>query len=193
MTVKDTAQKPAAGKIACIILAAGKGTRMKSSLPKPLHEIAGRPMVGHVIAAAEGLNPEKIVVVISPDTPQLAEAVKPHAAALQHSANGTGGAALAAREQLAGFDGDVLIVFGDTPLITTATLQRMVDIRRQFPAVGLVYSGMRPPEPGKYGRMVMDDDGTLKKIVEFKDASDAEKEIALCNGGIVCADGANIT
>lgn len=179
-------------KIACIILAAGKGTRMKSALPKPLLPVAGLPMVQHVIAAAEGLSPERIVVVIGDDMQDMAEAVRPHQTAIQSAANGTGGAALAAREALAGFDGDVLVVFGDSPLITTASLERMVDIRRQFPAVGLVFSGMRPADPARYGRMVMDDDGTLKKIVEFKDASAAEKDIKLCNGGIVAADGAKI-
>lgn len=179
-------------KIACIILAAGKGTRMKSALPKPLLPVAGLPMVQHVIAAAEGLSPERIVVVIGDDMHSMADAVRPHQTAIQSAANGTGGAALAAREALAGFDGDVLVVFGDSPLITTASLERMVDIRRQFPAVGLVFSGMRPADPARYGRMVMDDDGTLKKIVEFKDASAAEKDIKLCNGGIVAADGAKI-
>jgi len=179
-------------KIACIILAAGRGTRMKSALAKPLHPLAGRAMVQHVLAAAEGLEPEKIVVVIGPDMQDMAEAVKPHTTAIQSVANGTGGAALAARDALKDFDGDILIVFGDTPLVTTATLQRMVDIRRQFPAIGLTFSGMTPADAGRYGRMVLDDDGTLKKIVEFKDATPAEKAITLCNGGIVAADGAKL-
>src|SRR5690606_28821668 len=100
-------------KLACIILAAGKGTRMKSALPKPLHPLSGRAMVQHVIAAAEGLNPDKIVVVIGNDMPDMVDAVKPHATAVQTVANGTGGAALAAKDALAGFDGDILIVFGD--------------------------------------------------------------------------------
>lgn len=179
-------------KIACIILAAGKGTRMKSALPKPLHPVAGVPMVKHVIAAAEGLNPDRIVVVIGEGMDDMAAAVQPHQTAVQAVANGTGGAALAARGALDGFDGDVLIVFGDSPLITTASLQRMIDIRRQMPAVGLTFSGMRPADPARYGRMVMDDDGTLKKIVEFKDATAEEKAITLCNGGIVAADGAKL-
>lgn len=179
-------------KIACIILAAGKGTRMKSALPKPLHPVAGAPMVQHVIAAAEGLNPDRIVVVIGPDMPEMAEAVRPHQTAVQATQNGTGGAALAAAGALKDFDGDVLVVFGDSPLITTASLQRMIDIRRQFPAVGLTFSGMRPKDAGRYGRMVLDDDGTLKKIVEFKDASAEEKAITLCNGGIVAADGTKL-
>jgi len=179
-------------KIACIILAAGKGTRMKSALPKPLHPVAGAPMVQHVIAAAEGLNPDRIVVVVGPDMPEMAEAVRPHQTAVQATQNGTGGAALAAAGALKDFDGDVLVVFGDSPLITTASLQRMIDIRRQFPAVGLTFSGMRPKDAGRYGRMVLDDDGTLKKIVEFKDASAEEKAITLCNGGIVAADGTKL-
>lgn len=176
-------------KLACIILAAGKGTRMKSALPKPLHEIAGRSMVGHVVAACETLQPDKIVVVIGPDMAQVADAVKPHATAVQQVANGTGGAALAAKEHFKNFDGDILIVFSDTPLVSADTMRRMVELRRQMPAIGLTYSGFRPADPAKYGRMVMDDDGSLKRIIEWKDASEDERRITLCNGGIVCADG----
>ncbi|MBI3441061.1 MAG: bifunctional UDP-N-acetylglucosamine diphosphorylase/glucosamine-1-phosphate N-acetyltransferase GlmU [Proteobacteria bacterium] len=179
-------------KLGCIILAAGKGNRMRSAVPKPLHKVAGRSMIGHVIAAAEALNPDKIVVVIGNDMEQMAEAVKPHPTAIQPIANGTGGAALAAKDQFKNFDGDILILFGDTPLVTTATLQKMVDIRRQFPSIGLTFSGMQVTVPNTYGRMIMDDDGTLKKIVEFKDASTQEKNITLCNGGLVCADGAQL-
>ncbi|MEZ0224227.1 MAG: bifunctional UDP-N-acetylglucosamine diphosphorylase/glucosamine-1-phosphate N-acetyltransferase GlmU [Alphaproteobacteria bacterium] len=181
-----------AKKLACIILAAGKGTRMKSALPKPLHAIAGRAMVSHVVATCEALNPDKIVIVIGPDMQAVADAVKPHATAIQQVANGTGGAALAAKEHFKGFDGDILIVFSDTPLVTSETMQRMVELRRQIPAIGLTYSGFRPADPAKYGRMMMDDDGTLKKIIEFKDANAEEKKIGLCNGGIVCADGAKL-
>ncbi|MEZ0259514.1 MAG: bifunctional UDP-N-acetylglucosamine diphosphorylase/glucosamine-1-phosphate N-acetyltransferase GlmU [Alphaproteobacteria bacterium] len=179
-------------KLACIILAAGKGTRMKSALPKPLHEIAGRAMVSHVVASCEALNPDKIVIVIGPDMQQVADAVKPHATAIQHVANGTGGAALAAKEHFKNFDGDILVVFSDTPLVTSETMQRMVDLRRQIPAIGLTYSGFRPADPAKYGRMVIDEDGTLKKIIEWKDATEEQRKITLCNGGIVCGDGAKL-
>ncbi|HYD17162.1 MAG TPA: NTP transferase domain-containing protein, partial [Patescibacteria group bacterium] len=134
-------------KLACIILAAGKGTRMKSALPKPLHEIAGRSMVGHVIATCEALNPEKIVVVIGADMLQMADAVKPHATAIQAVANGTGGAARAARDHFKNFDGDILVVFSDTPLVTAETMQRLVEARRQLPAIGLTYSAFRPADP----------------------------------------------
>ena len=179
-------------KLACIILAAGKGTRMKSALPKPLHKTAGRAMVSHVVSSCETLNPEKIVVVIGPGMESVAEAVKPHATAIQETANGTGGAALAAKEHFKNFDGDILVVFSDTPLVTAETMQRMVETRRQLPAVGLAFSAFRPADPARYGRMVMDDDGTLKRIVEFKDANPEERKINLCNGGIVCADGAKL-
>lgn len=176
-------------KLACIILAAGKGTRMKSALPKPLHPVAGLPMVNHVLASAESLSPEKIVVVIGNDMSEMAEAVKPHTTVIQKTPNGTGGAALAAKEALGRFDGDILILFADMPLMTTDTMQRMIDLRRQLPSIGIVFSAMQPENPGSYGRMVMGDDGTLDRIVEFKDATPEQKKITLCNGGVVCADG----
>lgn len=179
-------------KLACIILAAGKGTRMKSALPKPLHKIAGRAMAGHVVASCEALNPDRIVVVVGPGMEQVAEAVKPHATAVQQSPNGTGGAALAAKDHFRDFDGDILVVFSDTPLVTADSMKRMVELRRQLPAIGLVYSGFRPADRARYGRMVMDGDGTLMKIVEFKDASAEERKIGLCNGGVLCADGARL-
>lgn len=179
-------------KIACIILAAGKGTRMKSALPKPLHPLAGLPMVSHVIRTAEAIEPEKIVVVIGPDMQEMAEAVKPHATAIQQTVNGTGGAALAAKEHFKNFDGDILVIFGDMPLMKPETLERMVDIRGQLPSIGLAFSGFRPENPSMYGRMVKDEDGTLKKIVEYKDATEAERKIGLCNGGVICADGAKL-
>lgn len=178
--------------LACIILAAGKGQRMQSALPKPLHEVAGRSMLAHVIAAAESLSPEKIIVVTGPDMPEVAEAAAPHRTAIQQVQNGTGGAALAARDSLAGFGGDILVLFGDAPLVTSETLKRLLDARRQLPAVGVVYAAFNTPDPKRYGRMVMADDGSLAKIVEYKDASDGERAITLCNGGIICADGAKL-
>ncbi|MFH1158639.1 MAG: bifunctional UDP-N-acetylglucosamine diphosphorylase/glucosamine-1-phosphate N-acetyltransferase GlmU [Pseudomonadota bacterium] len=180
------------GKLGCIILAAGGGTRMKSALPKPLHKIAGRPMIGHVLAAAEALNPDKIVVVIGSGMEQMAEAVRPHPIAVQQFINGTGAAALAAKDHFNAFDGDILIILGDVPLVTPEALKRMVEIRRRFPAIGLTFSGVRHENPAMFGRMVLDGDRTLEKIVEFRDASDAEKEINLCWSGVICADGAKL-
>lgn len=178
--------------LACIILAAGKGQRMQSATPKPLHPVAGRSMLAHVIAAAESLSPEKIVVVTGPDMPQVAEAAAPHRTAIQQVQNGTGGAALAAHDSLKGFGGDILVLFGDAPLVTADTLKRLVDARRQLPAVGVVYAAFHTPDPKRYGRMVMADDASLAKIVEYKDATEAERAITLCNGGIICADGAKL-
>jgi len=175
-------------KLGCIILAAGKGSRMKTDIPKPLHKVAGLSMVGHVIKNVELMKPEKVVVVIGHDMEDMAKEVHPHTCVIQEIANGTGGAVLAARKHFKNFDGDILILYGDTPLVTPATMQKMVDTVRKFPAIGLTYAGMYPADPGKYGRMIKNEDGILERIVEFKDATDKEKEITLCNGGIVCAD-----
>lgn len=177
-------------KLACIILAAGKGTRMKSDLPKPLHPIAGKPMVQHVLDSCKALNPEKIVTVISPDTPALEHALSTDSlTAIQPVANGTGGAALAARKHLDGFDGDILVIFGDTPLVQTETLETMITTRHAAPDAGLVFSAFETQTPTGYGRMILNEDGTLDQIVEEKDANDEQRKITLCNGGIVCADG----
>lgn len=181
-----------AKKIGCIILAAGSGARMKSALPKPLHKVAGLPMIKHVIHVAETLNPEKIVVVVGPGMETLAEAARPHVHAIQVRADGTGGAARAAASHFQGFDGDILILFSDTPLVTAGTMQKMVDARCQLPGIGIVFSGMRVTAPNTYGRMLVGQDGYLERIVEFKDATEAEKSIDLCNGGIVCAEGASL-
>ena len=176
-------------KLGCIILAAGVGTRMKSAVPKPLHKIAGRPMIKHVIAAAEALNPDKIVVVVGPDMEQITEAVKPHSTVIQKIANGTGAAPLAAKDHFKDFNGDILVILGDVPLATPEALKRMFEVSRRFPIIGMTFSGVRHEKPAMFGRMVLNRDGTLEKIVEFKDASDKEKEINLCWSGVICADG----
>lgn len=175
-------------KLGCIILAAGQGSRMNSKIAKPLHKVANLSMVSHVIKNAEALDPEKIVVVIGNDMEDMKAEVAPHATVIQEVANGTGGAVLAAKEYFKGFDGDILILYGDSPLVSTCTMQKMIDTIRKFPAIGLTFSGMRPENPGRYGRMIKNSDGTLDRIVEFKDATEKEREITLCNGGIVCAD-----
>jgi bifunctional UDP-N-acetylglucosamine pyrophosphorylase/glucosamine-1-phosphate N-acetyltransferase len=188
----DSKENKMAKKLGCIILAAGKGTRMKSALPKPLHNVAGRSMVAHVIAAAEALNPDKIVVVIGSDMPEMAAAVQPHTTVIQATPNGTGGAALTAREHFKDFDGDILVLFSDVPLVTVETLQKMLGALHATPDAGVCYAGIEVTAPNTYGRMVLNADGTLQKIVEFKDASDAQKKITLCWGGMVCADGSKI-
>ncbi len=179
-------------KLACIILAAGKGSRMKSDLPKPLHAVAGQPMVQHVIDAANALNPEKLVVVVGKDMDALAQAVQPHDVAVQDVPNGTGGAVKPTRQYLDGFDGDVVILFGDSPLITPESIEKLVKARRAHPDTGLVFSAMLPDDPGMYGRMVVEKDDILDRIVEYKDCTEEQRKITLCNGGIMCADGRHL-
>ena len=117
--------------LACIVLAAGKGTRMKSGRPKVLHEVAGRSMLGHVLDSLEVLEPARIVVVVGPDMESLAEAARPHSCVVQEQQLGTGHAVLAARGALeaGGASDSLLVVFGDTPLITAGTLKRLVAAR----------------------------------------------------------------
>ena len=173
--------------IALIILAAGKGTRMESDLPKVLHKIAGAPMLAHVIKAGNSLEPEKVVVVAGHGAELVTKAAQdydPEATiVLQEEQLGTGHAAMQAREALAGFEGDAIVMFGDTPFISQDTLERMAEARAKHDVVVL---GFNAADPAKYGRLVTEGD-TLLRIVEFKDASDEERAITLCNSGVLCA------
>ena len=119
----------AENSIYAVVLAAGQGTRMKSALPKVLHKIAGRPMVSHLLATVDSLHAEKAVVVVGPNMEQVAEAVAPHAVAVQHKQQGTGDAVKAAREALKGALGSVLVLYGDTPLVRKETLEAMIKER----------------------------------------------------------------
>lgn len=175
---------------AAIILAAGMGTRMKSALPKVLHPVANRPMISHILAALETLSPERTVVVVSPGMAQVAETVAPAETAVQTEALGTGHAVIAARDAMAGFDGDVLVLFGDTPLLTPETMHKMVEARRAADNPAVVVLGFRPDDAAEYGRLVTRPDGGLQAIVEHRDASAEQREIGLCNAGIMAIDGA---
>jgi len=174
--------------LACIILAAGKGTRMNSDLPKVLHLLAGQPMVRHVLGAATALGPDRIVVVIGPEMEAVARTVAPHPTVVQQRQQGTADAVRAALPLLEGFHGDVLVLYGDTPLVrpeTLGTLRAGLD-RPDRPAV--VVMGMRPADPARYGRLLMDGD-RLDRIVEYADATDEQRAVALCNAGIMALDG----
>lgn len=166
-----------------IILAAGLGTRMKSALPKAAHPIGGRPMLAHLIAAA-GARFDRIVVVVGPGMEALEAIAAPHPTVVQTDRLGTAHAARAA-EALFG-DGDVAILYADNPLITPATLSRLREARG---TADLVLLAMRPADPGRYGRVVVED-GQVRRIVEWADATDAERAIGLCNAGVICADAA---
>ncbi len=192
-----SAQSPAripAHPIAVVILAAGKGTRMKSDLHKVLHPIAGRPMLLHLVASAAALHPAKTVVVTGAGREQVEKAVAPLgiATALQAEQLGTGHAVAQAREALAGFDGDVLILYGDVPLVTAATMQRMIDRLEGDDTPAVVVLGFRPAEPGAYGRVIADAAGRMDRIVEYKDASEAERAVTLCNSGLMAVRSADL-
>ncbi|WP_448191397.1 bifunctional UDP-N-acetylglucosamine diphosphorylase/glucosamine-1-phosphate N-acetyltransferase GlmU [Azospirillum sp. sgz301742] len=178
--------------LACVILAAGKGTRMKSDLPKVLHRVAGRSMIGHVLAAVGALDPDRVVVVVGPGMEDVAAAVAPAPTAVQESQLGTADAVRAAFGLLEGFSGDVLVLYGDTPLVTPATLRAMVDARAQASDPAVVVLGMRPDDPGAYGRLILDAAGGLEKIVEYLDASAEERAVTLCNAGLMAFDGARM-
>ena len=173
--------------IAAIILAAGKGTRMKSDLHKVLHPIAGRPMLLHLAAAVAALGAERTVVVTGAGREQVEAAVAPLgiATALQAEQLGTAHAVAQAEAALAGFVGDVLILYGDVPLVTTATMRRMIDRLHDGDAPAAVVLGFRPADPGAYGRVIADAAGRIERMVEYKDASDAERAVTLCNSGLM--------
>ena len=177
--------------VAVVILAAGSGTRMNSDRHKVLHPIAGRPMLLHLLAAVEALDPARVVVVVGARREQVAAAVAGRAQiAVQAEQRGTAHAVLAAREALAGFDGDVLVLFGDAPLVETATMRRLLAALDD--ATGVAVLGFRPAEPGAYGRIVADADGRIAKMVEARDASPAERAVDLCNSGVLAARSAEL-
>ncbi|HIP78469.1 MAG TPA: bifunctional UDP-N-acetylglucosamine diphosphorylase/glucosamine-1-phosphate N-acetyltransferase GlmU [Kiloniellaceae bacterium] len=182
-----------ARKLAVVILAAGKGSRMKSDLPKVLHPVAGKAMLWHVQASVATLSPEETVVVIAPGMADVEAAAAPSRCAVQQQALGTGHAVAAAREALEPLLGlvetDVLVVFGDTPLLTPATLQRMVAARAEPAAPDIVGLAFRPQDPAQYGRVILDDEQKIEKIVEYADADSAQRQIGLCNAGIVIGSG----
>lgn len=166
--------------LAIVILAAGKGTRMKSAKPKVMHEIAGRPMIGWLIETAMELNPEKIIVVTAPGMDDVARAAAPHQVAIQTMQRGTGDAVKPALPFLKDFNGKVLILLGDEPFLDRAILEEMIKWN------GLSVMAVRPLSAKGLGRMIVHEDGTLDRIVEEKDATEEQKEIRLCNAGNFC-------
>ncbi len=177
---------------AAIVLAAGMGTRMKSRIPKVLHPLAGRPMIAHLLATVEALAPARVVVVVAPGMDEVTRAVAPVPTAVQREQLGTAHAALAAREALAGFDGNALVLFADNPLIAADPMRAMLAELRAAPGTAIVVLGMRPEDPAEYGRLIVGTDGALERIVEFRDAGADERAVGLCNSGVVAIDGARL-
>ena len=173
--------------LAAIVLAAGKGTRMKSDRHKVLHPIAGRPMLLHLIASVAELGPERTVVVTGAGRDQVEAAVAAHgiATAFQAEQLGTGHAVAQAENALAGFVGDVLILYGDVPLVTATTMRRMLDRLHADDAPATVVLGFRPRDPGAYGRVIADAAGRIDRMVEYKDANAEERAETLCNSGLM--------
>jgi bifunctional UDP-N-acetylglucosamine pyrophosphorylase/glucosamine-1-phosphate N-acetyltransferase len=179
----------ATGNLAAIILAAGQGTRMKSKLPKVLHRIAGRSMIGHVLDRLAPLQVERIAVVIAPGMDDVARDVAPHVTAEQTQPLGTGHAVRAAEQAMAGVKaGTILVLYGDTPFVSTATLTRLLERRQASDNPAVVVLGMRPKEPTGYGRLVIEAGDYLGRIVEQKDATTEERAIGLCNSGVMAID-----
>jgi bifunctional UDP-N-acetylglucosamine pyrophosphorylase / glucosamine-1-phosphate N-acetyltransferase len=175
--------------IAAIILAAGKGTRMKSDLHKVLHPIAGRPMLLHLMASVDALSPAKKVVVVGSGKDQLEAALKGTAElAVQEPQFGTGHAVQQAEGALAGFGGDVLILYGDVPFVPTATMQGMIDRLNGADAPAVVVLAFEPEDPTGYGRVIVEGakgHERIVKMVEQKDATEMEKAVKLSNSGLM--------
>ncbi|MDP6604102.1 MAG: bifunctional UDP-N-acetylglucosamine diphosphorylase/glucosamine-1-phosphate N-acetyltransferase GlmU [Rhodospirillales bacterium] len=174
---------------AVIVLAAGAGTRMRSDVPKVLHPIAGRPMIAYVMETLTALAPERIVVVVGPGMEAVAQAVAPHACVVQKRPLGTGHAVMAAERALRGFTGDVVVVYGADPLISPASLRKLIRRRRAAGDPACVVLGFHADDPGSYGRLVVGAGGMLDAIVEAREASSAQRAIRLCNAGAFAADG----
>jgi bifunctional UDP-N-acetylglucosamine pyrophosphorylase/glucosamine-1-phosphate N-acetyltransferase len=169
-----------------IVLAAGLGTRMKSSVPKTLHRLAGRPMLRHLLASCETVF-DRIVVVLGPDMDAVRKAAEPHPCVVQEERLGTAHAALQAVEHFG--TGPVAVLYADNPLIRPATLRRLLDSHAPFQLSLLAF---RPADPARYGRVITGTDGLVSRIVEYADASPAERMAGLCNAGVLCGGSAEM-
>ena len=174
---------------AAIILGAGKGTRMKSDLPKVMMPVCGKPMIKHIIETLEDMGISKIVTVISPEGDLVKKTVAPYPTCVQDKQLGTGHAVNCAREALKGFDGAVMVIFGDTPLITVQTFERAVHKINE--GYSVVVYGTHLADPARYGRLKMHGNELLG-IVEYKDATEEERAINFCNSGFMTFNGKDL-
>jgi len=175
--------------IAAIVLAAGKGTRMRSAAHKVLHPIAGRPMIEHLLASLSELAPAKTVVVVGDLREQLEAALAGRAEfAVQEPQLGTGHAVQQAQGALAGFEGDVLVLYGDVPFVRAETMRAMVERLYVDDAPEVVVLGFEPDDPLQYGRVITDGD-KIAWMIEHKDADESQRACRLCNSGLLAARG----
>lgn len=174
--------------VSLIILAAGMGSRMNSDLPKVLHQIGAAPMLHHAMAAGRSLDPSRIVVVAGFEAAQVRAAAlsfdEAAEAVVQDPQLGTAHAVAQAAALLADAEGDAIVLYGDTPFVRPETLAAMQAARSRHAVVVL---GFQPRDPARYGRLIVNGD-QLDRIVEYKDATEVERAIPLCNSGVVCAD-----
>jgi bifunctional UDP-N-acetylglucosamine pyrophosphorylase / glucosamine-1-phosphate N-acetyltransferase len=175
--------------VSLVILAAGQGTRMNSDLPKVLHTLAGSPLLHHAMQAGRALEPLQTVVVAGHGAEAVTKAALAYdedaVVVLQHEQLGTAHAVAQAAPVLSDMSGDIVILYGDTPLIRPETLEALREARARHAVVVL---GFHAADPGRYGRLITDGD-ELHRIVEFKDATPEERAITLCNSGLICAEG----
>ena len=179
--------------LAAVILAAGLGTRMKSKTAKVLHEVCGRPMITWVSAALQEVSPERTLVVLAPDAADEVHSLLPQRVelVLQEQQLGTGDAVRAAGRALEGFDGDILVLYGDTPLVTGDALASLIRAHREHePACTLLT--VEVGDPSHYGRVCRDSDGRVTRVVEDRDAGAEEKKICEINGGVYAFEAASL-
>jgi bifunctional UDP-N-acetylglucosamine pyrophosphorylase/glucosamine-1-phosphate N-acetyltransferase len=172
---------------AVVILAAGQGTRMRSDTHKVLHPIASRPLLLHLLDRVDGLGASKRVVVVGKGRDQVERALEGREVGVVHQAEqkGTGHAVLQARQALEGYDGPVLVLYGDTPFVEADTLERMLDRLDGGDGPGVVVLGSCPEDPAAYGRIILGQGDSIAKMVEYRDATDEERAVRLCNSGMM--------
>jgi len=177
-----------------IILAAGQGTRMRSDTHKVLHPIANRPLLLHLLDRVDALGAEKRVVVLGKGREQVEAAIAGRGVeiAVQAEQKGTGHAVQQAANALAGYDGPVIILYGDTPFVESETLGRMLDRLNGASGPGIVVLASSPADPLRYGRIILGEGDRIAKMVEYKDATDEERAVRLCNSGMMAVRGSDL-
>jgi bifunctional UDP-N-acetylglucosamine pyrophosphorylase/glucosamine-1-phosphate N-acetyltransferase len=176
-----------ARQFAVVILAAGQGTRMRSDTHKVLHPIASRPLLLHLLDRVDGMGAEKTVVVVGKGRDQVERALKGRDVAVAHQAEqkGTGHAVVQAAGSLQGYEGPVVVLYGDVPFVETETLLRMLERLDGGDGPGVVVLAFRPPDPAAYGRIILGQGDRIAKMVEYRDATPEERAVDLCNSGMM--------
>lgn len=180
--------------LAVVILAAGQGTRMRSDLHKVLHPLAGRPMLEHLLDTVDQLHATRKVVVVGKGREQLEAALAGHqlTLAVQEEQKGTGHAVAQAEPALEGFEGTILVLYGDTPCIAAETLAAMQQRLEAEDRPGVVVLASSPDDPAAYGRVILGEGDRIARMVEYKDANEAERDVRLCNSGMMAVHSADL-